>query len=389
MQGNSRCKGACMLGNPFRPNFGQVPARMAGRAGLIADLSAAFENGSGDPNRTTILIGARGTGKTALLTYMSSVAGEHGWLSVDAVCDDDMLQDILLQVRKAASHLIDPSQPKAKLAEVSAQISVGGLGGGVGFKREAASASSEESNWRLEMENILDVLAEKNTGLLITVDEVDPAQSQMVKLASVYQLLVREERPIALFMAGLPHNVSQLLTDKSVSFLRRACQQHLGSIPDYEVADAFQRTAEAAGKHVEPTALDIAAKAIEGFPFMLQLVGYRSWEASAKEETIGVSHVQEGVKLARCDMETRVLKTTLDELSDMSVRFLDAMLADKEVSSTSDIAERLQKSSGYVSTYKRRLMEAGLIEEAGRGKIRFVLPCLHDYLPRYCEKYLA
>ncbi len=377
------------MGNPFRPNFGQVPARMAGRAGLIADLSAVFENGPGDPNRTTVLIGARGTGKTALLTYMSSVAGEHGWVSVDAVCDDDMLQDILLQTRKATAHLVDIGSPRSKLSEVSAQVSLGAVGGGIGFKRDSAAPRTEDSNWRLEMEAILDALEERDAGLLITVDEVDPQQAQMVKLASVYQLLVRAERPVALFMAGLPHNVSQLLSDKSVSFLRRASQQHLGSIPEYEVADAFRRTAETAGKHVDAAALDAAAKAIEGFPFMLQLVGYRSWEASADAVTIETPHVEAGIELARRDMENRVLKTTLDKLSNMSIRFLEAMLEDDAVSSTSDIAKRLGKSSGYVSTYKRRLMEAGLIEDAGRSKIRFALPCLRDYLPRYCEMYLS
>lgn len=377
------------MGNPFRPNFGQVPARMAGRAGLIADLSAVFENGPGDPNRTTVLIGARGTGKTALLTYMSSVAGEHGWVSVDAVCDDGMLQDILLQTRKATAHLVDIGSPRSKLSEVSAQVSPGAVGGGIGFKRDSAAPRTEDSNWRLEMEAILDALEERDAGLLITVDEVDPQQAQMVKLASVYQLLVRAERPVALFMAGLPHNVSQLLSGKSVSFLRRASQQHLGSIPEYEVADAFRRTAETAGKHVDAAALDAAAKAIEGFPFMLQLVGYRSWEASADAVTIETQHVEAGIELARRDMENRVLKTTLDELSNMSIRFLEAMLEDDAVSSTSDIAKRLGKSSGYVSTYKRRLMEAGLIEDAGRSKIRFALPCLRDYLPRYCEMYLS
>ena len=375
--------------NPFRPNFGQVPARMAGRSGLIAELSAAFDNGPGDPNRTTVLIGARGTGKTALLTYMSSVAHEHGWVPVDTVCDGGMLEDILLQARKATAHLVDAGGSAPRVSEVSAQVSIAGFGGGVGLKRDAASAGADGSNWRLEMEEILDALAERGAGLLITVDEVDPQQPQMVKLASVYQLRVRAERPVALFMAGLPHNVSQLLSDKSVSFLRRACQQHLGSIPGYEVADAFRRTAEGAGKGVGADALAIATDAIEGFPFMLQLVGYRSWEASAGEPEITASHAEAGVALARRDMESRVLKTALDELSEVSIRFLGAMMEDGRASSTADIAGRLQRSSGYVSTYKRRLMEAGLIEEAGRGKVRFALPCLRGYLPRYCDMYLS
>lgn len=377
-----------MSNNPFRPNFGQVPARMAGRAGIIADLTAALDNGSGDPNLTTILIGARGIGKTALLTYVSSVAGEHGWISVDTVCGQGMLEDILLQGRKAASHLLDATDGELRVSELSAKISLPGFEAGVGLDRGEGAIDAADQNWRLAIEDLLDGLAQKDAGLLITVDEVDPSEPEMIKLASVYQLLVRAERPVALLMAGLPYNVSQLLADKSVSFLRRACQQHLGSIPDYEVADAFRRTAEGAGKDVDDNALDAAVEAIEGFPFMLQLVGYRSWETSADDGAITLDAAKRGVELARADMEVRVLKTTFDELSDMGVRFLEAMGADAGASSSQDIAARLGKSSNYVSSYKRRLMEAGVIEDAGRGKMRYALPGMREYLPRYCEVYL-
>ena len=53
--------------NPFTPSFGQIPLYMAGRDLVIDEIMRAFENGVGDPNLSTILIGARGSGKTALM----------------------------------------------------------------------------------------------------------------------------------------------------------------------------------------------------------------------------------------------------------------------------------------------------------------------------------
>ena len=46
--------------NPFTPTFGKVPSVAAGRDEILADMQYAFENGSGDPILSTILIGPRG-----------------------------------------------------------------------------------------------------------------------------------------------------------------------------------------------------------------------------------------------------------------------------------------------------------------------------------------
>ena len=56
------------LESPFTPGFGSVPPHLAGREGLLEDMRRAFERGKGDPNLSTIIIGPRGTGKTALLS---------------------------------------------------------------------------------------------------------------------------------------------------------------------------------------------------------------------------------------------------------------------------------------------------------------------------------
>ena len=84
----------------------------------------------------------------------------------------------------------------------------------------------------------------------------------MIEIASVYQLLLREKRKIELLMAGLPSEVSTLLNDRSVSFLRRASQYELGRVEDYEIEDAFCKTIEDSGKKIDEEALQ---KTIETF----------------------------------------------------------------------------------------------------------------------------
>lgn len=359
--------------NPFTPNFGQVPIYMAGRKFLISEIERAFERGPGDPALSSILVGPRGTGKTALLSYLASKAEQIDWLSVSVSCLPGMLQDVLEQVYRKGSEYLDEPDGKRLSGVTFGQV--------VAVEWENQPAPSR--NWRSMMTDVLDELNDKGVGLLITIDEVDPSLDEMIQLASVYQHFVREERVVGLLMAGLPYKVSALLRNKSVSFLRRASQYHIGRIDDEEIAAAFKSTVEAADAAISDDALAMAVRSIDGFPFMMQLVGFRSWEERGQQGEIDARSVEKGVRMARIDMENRILRPTLDELSDMDIEFLQAMLEDDQASSSEDIATRLGKTTSYITTYRKRLLEQGIIEMQGRSKIRIALPGVREYLPEY------
>jgi predicted transcriptional regulator len=92
--------------------------------------------------------------------------------------------------------------------------------------------------------------------------------------------------------------------------------------------------------------------------------------------------VDEAIELAKTDFETDVCDTTLRALSDVDIDFLNAMTADGEKSRTSDVANRLDVSVDYAQKYRRRLIDSGVIEAAGRGYVRFAVPYLADHLRR-------
>lgn len=57
--------------SPFTSTFRSVPPFLAGREHILRDINRGFINGPGDLNLSTIFTGARGTGKTALLSLLS------------------------------------------------------------------------------------------------------------------------------------------------------------------------------------------------------------------------------------------------------------------------------------------------------------------------------
>ena len=116
---------------------------------------------------------------------------------------------------------------------------------------------------------------------------------------------------------------------------------------------------------------------------MVQLVGFRSWQEAGGAPLITRANVDEGARLAALDLRSRVLKSTLDELSPSDLAFLQAMLPDEGESAVGDIQERLGKPSGHVSQYRRRLIDRGVVAAKGRGRLVFDLPGLRDYLPEY------
>ena len=67
-------------------------------------------------------------------------------------------------------------------------------------------------------------------GLFITVDEVSASLDEMISFAATYQLFVRDGKRVGLLMAGLPHQVSALLRNQTVSFLRRSVQVQRGVV---------------------------------------------------------------------------------------------------------------------------------------------------------------
>ncbi len=361
--------------NPFTPDFGVVPRYFAGRSEITTRLLRAFENEDRDPNLTSIFVGARGTGKTALLSYLGTEAESRGWITVDVTAEGGMLEDIIQRTTEAASHLID-QQPKKHLSG----IEVGPLGS------IAWSTDSDDApNWRSKMNVLLDALDEADCGLLITVDEVDPSLDEMVKLATTYQHFIREGRRVGLLMAGLPHNVSNLVSGKKTSFLRRASQYSLGSVSNEEIAGALSNTLSESGGSMESDAMQEAIKGIDGFPFMMQLVGFNLWEGS-EDTAFTLADVKAALSTAQGELRRRVLEATMRELSNADIDFLCAMLPDEAASSSADIAKRLGKPSSHVSIYKKRLLESGVIEETVRHNLRFCLPGFREYLAEIADE---
>lgn len=368
-----------MARNPFRPTAGATPPLLVGRDDVLEEFAESLDDGPGAPARLALFTGARGVGKTVMLTEVGDQALRRGWVTLAETATPGMIGR-LQHATTRLLHEIDPTTaPGRPLTGVTLPV----IGGGATFAAPPAAVSE----WRHELGLLLEVLARQGTGLLVTVDEVHRhARDELRDLAATVQHLIREDREIALAMAGLPSAVSDLLSDDVITFLRRATRFPLADVPLDAVSQALRTTIEDEGRTIDDDALAEASAATGGYPFLIQLVGYHVWR-KATGGTIDLGAVRAGVPAARKRLGATVHEAALADLSEVDRTYLIAMAQDPGESSTGEIARRLGESPYYASTYRARLIAAGIIEPTRHGYVDFAIPFLREYLREHASQY--
>ena len=227
-------------------------------------------------------------------------------------------------------------------------------------------------------------LDQEPVGLLITLDELHYAHmDEIVEFGTTIQHLVREDREIAVAMAGIPGAVKPLLAADEgrnpVTFLRRANRIETGMVSIEEVRMALKETTVQVGVSWTPDALEVASKATGGYPFMIQLVGQHAFR-NLTDNVIDEEAVSHGIGTARRKLGQLVHEPSLADLSEVDRTFLTAMSLDDGPSRMSDISARMGVDAQYAGTYRKRLIDAEMIRPTSHGYVDYELPYMREYL---------
>lgn len=363
------------MSDPFKPTFGANPPLLAGRDELIEEFADAVSSGPGSAGRATLYTGARGSGKTVMLNAVEEKARAQGWVVVSETATPGVLARLTQSRLPEVLRDLDPDAIRRRLASVGLPM----VGGSVGW--ETIEAHVVRTDLRAQIRLLTDILAEHETGLLITLDEIHRDRiEEMRELAAVVQHAFREDRQLAFAAAGLSSAVSDLLNDDVLTFLRRADRRHLGAVELEEVRRGLEEPILSSGRTVSPDALDLMVDATQGYPFLIQLVGSHCWRVRPDAAEITVEDATSGATSARRRLGSLVHEPALDAASDVDKSFLLAMAKDHGPSKTSDVAERLGVKKEYAGMYRQRLIDAELISAVRRGYVDFSVPYLRDYL---------
>lgn len=367
----ARNRGAMRHQNPFKPTAGKMPPVLVGREKVTDDFIEGLENGAGAPGRLMRITGPRGSGKTVLLSELASIARDHGWLVVNVSAAGDLLESIRKRLLKAHTFELDSLKLSVPFGSV-----------------EAGRAETNAADFETVFDGAARKMTARGKGLLVTIDEIQDASHDDVReIATAVQFLIRDDQNISLVFAGIPTGVLDLLNGKAMMFLRRAKPEELEAIPLAEVRDSLRRTIEDSGLFADGAALDKAAEATAGYAYLIQLVGYYVWRAAwlrcrELDGPIAVTDADatRGIGEALEEFKDAVLETAISGLPRTSVKFALAMSEMGEVVATADIAEKLGRSTGYLSPYRRRLIGRQVIEQTAPGYVTFSIPFMREFL---------
>ena len=348
-----------MQTNPFKPTAGKTPPMIIGREDVLEEFNEGLINGPGAPGRLMRIAGVRGTGKTVLLDECARLAQDRGWTVIKEVATEGLCQRILEQL-----------QPKVQAKHARFEPAVAGISlGSIDIERIGPSLRDA----------IRQTISKNGNGLLITLDEVQDAELDEVRTLSVaIQQIIGEDLDIAFVFAGLPSMIESVINGKTLTFLRRALPFDLKAVAVTEVTYSL----EASGMELKPGIASQLAEATQGYPFMIQLVGYYAWQLARRAHTtiIGKEEAERGIATARERFCAMVIEPALQRIPPTCIAYLLSMASLGQTCSTSMVADDLNKTPQQVSSIRSRLLRESIIEAPSYGKVSFAIPYMRDYL---------
>ena len=359
----------------FSPAFGNRPRELVGRDEVVSGIVEGLASVPGTKERAVVLLGQRGYGKTVLLLEIAERARNLGYLVTSPTV---VTRGMLTRILEKISDETEKRFPirKRKLA-----------GGGVGFLGFSAEVqlkdeAKEKKSFAAQIAARCRKINAQGKGLLILLDEIQANNEELRELLIAYQEMVGEGMNVALMLAGLPGSIASALNDHVLTFFNRARKLELQPLDIYEIEVYYTRAFQECGVRIGAAEIREAAKKTEGSPYLMQLIGHYLTVSAEKDIPVSRESFDLAMRRATEEFINDICGTSIRALSEKDVDFLIAMAEDERESRLSDIGSRLGASSAYVQTYKRRLIQAGIIEQVRRGAVRFSIPHMRAYLNR-------
>jgi len=386
--------------NPYAPGAGQRPPELAGRDSELAQFEVVLERvARGKPERSIVLTGLRGVGKTVLLNAFRSMAMQRLWGTgkIEARPDQSIRRPIgaalHMAVRELAPRHRAPDRVqdflgvlKAFLARdprtgKAAQLSqVSQLGIDVPMARGRADSGDLEIDLTELLADAAGVGADLGVGIALFIDEMqDVPPPDISALCAACHELSQSGGPLIVVGAGLPHLPSVLSASKSYS--ERLFRYVMIDRLDRKAADvALLAPARREGADFTTDALDALYAAADGYPYFVQAYGKVTWDVAAASP-VTRSDVVVASPLAASELAVGFFGSRYERATPAEREYMRAMahLGDDPVP-TAQVADELGRKPSSVSPARDSLIKKGLIYSSERGLIAFTVPHFSRFL---------
>ena len=395
------------VSNPYAPGAGQRPPELAGRDRELQTFDVVLERvAKGRPDRSVVLTGLRGVGKTVLLNTFRSAAVRKGWGTgkLEARPDMALRAPMAAALHQAIREISGRNKDEADavlgvvkaFAMRGADVTAAGRGAKAklrdrwqpGIDVPAATGRADSGDIEIDLVELLSdvagLAAEVGKGVAICIDEMQDLEPNDVSaLCASCHELSQQGLPLIVVGAGLPHLPAVLSASKSYS--ERLFRYTRIDRLSREEADRALLT-PASDEDVEFTddALATLYDATDGYPYFIQAYGKAVWDV-ATGSPISADDVKVGAPEAEAELAVGFFGSRYERATPAEREYMLAMAdlgaeAGEIPVSTADVASHLARKPQSLSPARDALMKKGLVWSAERGQIAFTVPHFGQYL---------
>ncbi|MBE0622176.1 MAG: ATP-binding protein [Burkholderiales bacterium] len=389
--------------NPFSPGAGAPPPEMVGRDPLLEQARILLGRvKQGRPEKSLLLTGLRGVGKTVLLNEMERMAKTSGYQTVLLEAHEEKplgeliypaLQGLLYELDRMAAAGDKVKRGFAVLRSFigSIRLTVGDVA--LGLDIEPAKGTADSGDLEIDLPNLLVAIAEaaheRETAVAILIDEIQYLrQRELGALIMAMHKLQQKQLPLVLIAAGLP--VLPGMAGESKSYAERLFDfPGIGPLSETDAAKALRDPAREAGVAFQEDALREIYRLTRGYPYFIQEWGYQAWNvAAASPITLQTVHAATPGVIGRLD--GNFFRVRFDRLTSGERSFLRAMAhLGPGPHRTADIAAILGVPIKAIGPVRSKLIRKGMIYSPAHGDMAFTVPLFDEFMIRVIPEFRA
>ena len=395
--------------NPYAPGAGQRPPELAGRDVELETFDVVLERTArGRPERSLVLTGLRGVGKTVLLNALRSAAVRRGWGTgkLEARPDQPLRRPLSSALHQAVRELSHPKPDDVDhvlgVIRAFAQREAGADAKlrdrwNPGIDAPVVKGRADSGDIEIDLvELFTDVgglAADVGKGVAVFIDEMqDLGPDDVSALCAACHEISQSGLPVIVVGAGLPHLPAVLSASKSYSE-RLFRYQRIDRLAREGADRALSAPAADEGAAFTEEALSAMYAATGGYPYFIQAYGKVVWDLAPRApitaDDVAVAAPEAEGELAvgffgsRFERATPGEREYLRAMADAAVAISERSaeeLDDIQSVPTADVAAELGKKPQSLSPARDSLLKKGLIYSGERGRIAFTVPHFGRYL---------
>ena len=382
--------------NPFSPGAGSPPPELAGRAPVLEQARVLLGRVMiGKAEKSLMLTGLRGVGKTVLLNEVRRMAQEAGYRTVLIEAHEEKaLGPLIAAPLKAVFFDLDRMAQTGDRVKRGLRVLRSFLGGlkvkvgelEIGLDIEPETGAADSGDIEIDLPNVLEALGEaakeKNSAIAILIDEIQYlSQKELGAIIMAMHRMQQRQLPVVLLGAGLP--VLPGLAGESKSYAERLFAfPDIGALSEADANQAISEPAVQEGVTLTAAALTETYRLTKGYPYFIQEWGYQMWNL-AVSSPIELELVQSAAEAVVKRLDQNFFRVRFDRLTPGEKNFLRAMaqLGSGAIRS-GDIANCLGVKVNSIGPVRSKLIKKGMIYSPAYGDIAFTVPLFDEFMKR-------